>query len=248
MIDIKYTKTAMADPAQMLRLKQPMAIAQATAYAIRDRVVNRGQLATSPQGFSTTPDAGPKKCPRYYISPEYAEKAGLGTQTRWESSQAMHAALGAKPGQGHATGKMWEGLQVRNSGDTAIIEFGGSSTGASSTRTALTQKVHGTYEVTLSDNNRLRAKQVTELKRDEGGQVQYRRKPKLVRNQVKAGTVFANSKIGLLQPTESEQAAQWTAFRDFCARMTSACFGGQVPAGQPQGDAALYTAITKGFK
>ena len=240
----------MQDPALLSRLRQPMTIAIATANAIRERVAVRGQLVTPPKAYSTTPDAGPARKSRYYISPAYAQAAGLGTQTRWESSAAMHAAIGAKTGTGNATGSLWKpgALQVRNSGESCIIELGGSSIGASSTRTALTTKVQGTYQVRLSDNGKLRAKQVRELTRDEGGSVQYRRKPKQVRNQVKAGTVFANSRIGLLQPTEAESTAQFNAFRSQCGLAVAACFGGTSEAASPQGDRALFDAIMRLWK
>ncbi len=239
----------MQDPAQLQRLRQPMTIAIATANTIRQRVAVRGQLVTPANAYRATPDAGPTKKPRYYLSPAYAEAAGLGTQTRWESSAVMHAAVGAKTGTGNTTGALWKpgALQVRNSGDSAIIEFGGSSLGASSTRTALTKKVHGSYHVTLSDNGKLRAKQVSELKRDEGGDVQYRRKPKQVRNAVKAGTVFKNSRIGLLQPTEAESQAQFNAFRSQCGLAVAACFGGNCKS-ESGGDRALFDAIMRNWK
>ena len=244
MIEVRYTKTTLQDPAQLARLRQPMAIAAATATVIHDRVVVRGQLATPPKAFATVPDAGNVKKPRYYISPKYAEEAGLGKQTRWESSAAMHQAIGARAGTGDATGALWKGLAVRNSGETAIIEFQGSSYGAKSTLSARRDKIVGAYKV-KNTNGRLKAVQMTELRRDEGGDVVYRRKPLQVRNQVKAATVFRNSRIGLLQPTDAETQAQFGAFRDYSANLISSLFGGQPVAGQATGDANLYADILR---
>lgn len=244
-IQIKYTKKTLLDPAQMQRLVQPLQICQAYAYACRDRVQQRGVTATPAKQFSGKPDAGPDKRPAYYLSPTYAVDAGLGNQTRWESSQAMHAAVGAKPGVGDVTGKLWDSLTVRNSGDRAIVEFGKSSKGASSTLSALRTKVSGSYLVTMSDNGKLRAKQVTELKRDEGGTVQYRRKPKMVANSVKAGTVFQNSRVGLLQPTDAETQAISQAFRDVAGYLAALCFSGDAPPVRAVGDANLYADIIR---
>lgn len=248
MITVKMSKTAMEDPATLRRLQQPMAIAKATASHIRQRVA-QGRTATPADPYDGTPTAGKGKVRRYYLSPAYAERLGLGSQTRWESSRAMHAAKGLRPGKASATGQMWAGLQVRNYGsDSAVIDFGGSSLGASSTRTAITKKKAGTFEVTLSGNGKLAARQARELSRDEGGQVKYRRKPKLVRNSLKAAAVFTGSRVGLLQCTPDEIQAMNAAVATKAGILVAACFGARTPTSEPGGDRSLYTAILQGMK
>lgn len=250
-ITVKYTKAAIGDPALLERLRAPMAIATATATAIRDRVRRAHVTATQAAAYKGTPTAGGGKSgtvrKAYYVSPAYATAVGLQDQTRWQSSADMHQAVGAVSGLGDVSGGMWQGLQVRNSGERAVIEFGGSSLGASSKRSALTKTKTGTYEVTLSDNGHVRARQVRELKRNEGGQVQYRRKPKLVRNAEKAGRVFKNSRVGLLQCTPTEEAAQWQAFRDATDATLARMFGRERVARPVTGDQPLYRAILRGF-
>jgi hypothetical protein len=251
MIAVKYTKTAIGDPALMKRLEAPMAIAVATAYCIRDRIVGRGMTVTPANAYRSTATAGGGQSNRgkrqYYISPSYASKIGIDKQTRWDSSAEMHGAVSAISGTANVSGGMWAGLQIRNSGDRAIIEFGGSSLGASSTLTAKTTKKTGTFEVTLSADGRTRARQVRELKRSEGGEVQYRRKPKLVRNSEKAGRVYRNSRVGLLQLTASEDAAQREAFRDAMDRIAAKLFGRKPMDNPISGDPKLYRAILAAF-
>jgi len=138
-------------------------------------------------------------------------------------------------------------LQVRNYGNKGgVIEFARSSLGASSTRTAITKKSHGEYEVTVAKGGRLKAKQVRELARDEGGNVKYRRKPKLVRNRTKAAAVFRNSRVGLLQPTPAESQAQFAAVAHAAEAVVVHAFGSKlVHSGTDNGDRRLFDAIIK---
>lgn len=242
-IEAKWSKSATVDV--RAALAQPMAIGVATARHIKARIL-RGQTATRPSAFDRSPSAGPRKRKRYYISPAYAHELGLGAQTRWKSSAAMHAAKGIKAGTANATGGMWKGLQVRNYGrGSVIIEFARSSLGASSTRTAIKKKVHGTYEVTLSSNGRVRAKQAREFSRDEGGNIKYRRKAKKVLNRVKAAAVFRHSNIGLLQPTRGETEAQLAAVADAAAGVVVRAFGGKIEVQRSTGNRRLFAAIKK---
>lgn len=249
MIIVKWSKTALGDPATLARLQQPMAIAKATANHIRQRVAAQGRTATPAEPYSGSATAGKGKNRHYYLSPAYAERLGLGNQTRWESSRAMHTAKGLTPGKASATGGMWAGLQVRNFGGTAaVIDFGGSSLGASSTRTAITRAKHGTYEVTLSADGKLAARQARELTRDEGGAVKYRRKPRMIKNSTKAGTVFSNTRVGLLQNTEAEAQAMAAAVATKAGSLVAACFGARNATATPGGDRALYWAILQEMK
>lgn len=237
-VNVKWSKGA--DENLQAALAQPMALATAAAKHIQQRVL-QGRFATTPEPFSSAPKAGPTKKPRYYVSPAYAAAAGLGEQTRWESSQAMHRAAGMTPGNG--TGEMIRNLQVRNYGsEGAVIEPAGSSLGSSSTRTALTTSKKGTFEITLSDNGKLRARQVREMSRDEGGKVKFRRKPKLVRNALKASTLFKNLNIGLLQNTDDELVAMANALAAVMALKTAKALGAKVTNLPHGGDPRLYAA------
>lgn len=239
-LSVKVTWAKTADVNLKAALAKPMALATATARHIQARIA-QGQYATPPDPYSSTPHAGKRKNPRYYISPAYAVKVGLGTQTRWASSAEMHAARGLKPGQ--ATGELIRSLQVRNYGaEGAVIEPSGSSLGQSSTLTALTTKKAGTFEITMSPHGQLRAKQVRELSKDEGGKVKFRRKPKLVRNALKASSLYKNLNVGLLQNTDAELIALSNALAAHAAVLTARALGGKATNLPHAGDPRLYAA------
>ena len=249
-VTVKFTKATLRDVNLMQALNNVMAIAVPLAAAMRERVTVRHELVTvaKPYADKGRTDAGPPKKPAYYLSPSYAQTLGMPAMTRWESSAQMHQAAGSVSGTGYVTGEMWKGLQVRNTGTTAIIEFGGSSLGASSTLTARTTAVKGSYVVTTDAHGKMRAKQAREQLHDEGGQVLYRRKPKLVRNAEKAGRVLKNSRIGLLMPSDAEKSAMWQAFRNAAATGVCKCLGSPIPKQVPvTGDRALYDSITRNF-
>jgi hypothetical protein len=243
-IEIKRSKSLLLNPGAMAALEQPLALAKATAEHIRDRL-HRGQTATPADQYGTRPHAGTPGKPAYYLSPAYAERLGLGKQTRWKDSAEMHQAKGIQPGQIRQDSEMLRGMQVRNYGtQMALIEFGGSSLGASSTRTALTKKVAGSFEVTLSDNGKLRAKQVTDLK-VEDGKVQYRRKPKQLLNRTKASTYFSTMSVGLLQCTDAEYQAQVDAVTVLVLKLIAKQFGTKVEGWRPTGDPQLFSRCKK---
>jgi len=241
----KWSKNATAEI--KAALQRPIAIANATAAHIRDRAM-RGQFATTADAYKDRASAGPEKRKSYYVSPAYAAAAGLGKQTRWKSSAEMHRAAAARGG-GRITGGMWSGLQVRNYGaDAAVVEFSGSTLGSRSTLTANTKKVGGSYEVTLSDNGKLKAKQVRELMRDEGGNVTYRRKPRLERNNLKAYAVFKHLGVGLLEPRQDELDAIWAAFSREAGLVITGIAGAQYKGDAAAGNSALFGAIVREFR
>jgi hypothetical protein len=243
-VTAKFSKTVDADLKNALQ--KPMALATAAANHIRQRML-LGDTATPADPYSSNPTAGAKDNKRYYISPAYAKEAGAGKQTRWESSAVMHSTLGGKPG--NVTGGMWSGLQVRNYGaEGAVIDFGGSTLGSSSTLTAKTQKVEGSYEVTLSEDGKLRARQLKDLKRDEGGKVLYRRKPKLVRNAHKASTLFRHSHIAAVQNTDDELQALANALAAVAAQQVAMSFGGKATNLPHAGNPRLYAATFRELK
>lgn len=249
-IESKFSKSATPDLRKALAV--PMAIARATAAHIRRRVLG-GKTASPPQPyFGPRAPIRDKRSGRlrkrfYYISPAYAEKLGLKGQTRWASSAEFHRFAGVKPGTAHVTGGMWKGLQVRNFGrQGALIEFARSSLGSSSVRTAITRKVEGTFELTRNARGKLRARQVREDVRDEGGNVKLRRKPKKVRNSEKAGRVFKSTRVGLLQPTLAETRAQLAAVAETAKGAVMVSFGAdQVDGEVIAGDKRLFAAIRR---
>lgn len=206
MITVKVSKATLADPAKMRAVAKPLALAQVMAEAVRHRVEDEGQPATAPKPYAThvvranqageggrgrivsRTATGGKTRAGYSISTQYAAKVGVG-ETRFASSADFHAKAGIKPGTYKATGEMWRGLQVRNFGAGAVIEFGGVSLGSSSKATVAWKRDEGTGKRTVRKN----AKGVVVM-----------RKPKNVRNWEKAGVVFKHSRVAVLQPTDQE--------------------------------------------
>jgi len=241
-VKVKWSKAASAQTpdgaAIRRRLEQPMVYQTALARIMKTRAM-AGGFATPAKPFKTRATAGPAKKKSYYISPHYAAALALGLQTKFDSSAEMHQIAGLRAA-GRASGKMWQGLQVRNFGSKgAVIEFGGSSLGSSSTRTAISRRVQGPQQ---------RGGKAPKSIHQEDGSVKYRRKPKLVRNSEKAGRVFKNSRVGLLQPTQNEYNAIHAAFLSRAGQVISEAFGRKSPGGQSGGDPALYNEIMKGFK
>lgn len=247
----KWSKNATAEI--RAALQQPMAIAQATASHIHDRVI-RGQFASPPQPYKQRATAGPRKHKSYYISPAYAVAAGLGERTKFRSSAEMHGAIGSTPGKSNVTGGMWRGLQVRNYGsEFAVIEFGGSSLGSKSVLTANSKAVKDdagqiTYKLVPDKNGKMVRKQVRELARDTEGNVTRRRKPRLERNNVKAFAVFKHLGVNILEPRSDEVQAMWAAVVAQAGLVISAAFGAQSATAQPGGNPALYGAIIRQFR
>jgi hypothetical protein len=247
-LEVHFSKTATADVRRNLA---PAAnLARATARHMRQRL-RRRRYATRPEPFSANPGAGPRKRRRYYISPAYAHEIGA-QQTSFKSSVDMHQAVGARA-PGVVSGALLRSMRVRNFGrDSMVIEFAGSSLGASSTHTARTVGVKDdsgakVFETTLSSKGAVRAKQLRELKRDKGGKVLFRRKPKKVLNRLKASAVYNHTNIGLLQPTDAESRAQVAAIGDNLSAILITTFGGVViQEDGDKGDRRLYEAIKRG--
>lgn len=243
-MDVHFSKTTTA--AIRENLAPAANLARATAQHMKNRL-RRRRYATVPKPFSDDPTAGPRKRKHYYITPAYA--AEIGTEiTRWGSSLKMHQAVGAK-GPGIVSGKLLRSMRVRNFGrDAMVIEFAGSSLGASSAHTARTAGT-GTYETTLSSDGKLRARQLRELKRDKSGNVLFRRKPKKVLNRLKAAAVFTHSNIGLLHPLGEETRAMVAAVGASVSTILITTFGGVViQEDDDKGNRRLYEAIRRGVK
>jgi len=252
MLDVKvhWTKTATVDIKRDLAVS--MAMARATAGHIRRRVLG-GDNATPPRPYHgprapiIDKRSGRPRKRFYFISPAYAAELGMPGQTRWASSAELHKHAGVKSGTAHTTGGMWRGLRVRNYGkEAALIEFAGSSLGASSVRTAIKRGVKGSYVLSRTKRGKLKATKLKEFSRDEGGNVKYRRKPKRVRNSAKAGRVFKTTKVGLLQPTAAESQAQLAAVSQQAMGVVLVTFGSdQIDGPTAKGDRRLFAAIQR---
>jgi hypothetical protein len=248
MIRVGLSKKLAADPAALARFEQlALPIARAVAAAIYERVAVRGRTATPPASYKRAAGGTRRNRTRYYITDAYAAKLGL-SETNWPDSASMHEAAGVRAGTHKVTGGMWDGLQVRNfgaSGKAAIIDFGGSSLGASSARSARTRAVAGKYVVTINGAGAAKAVRAREKVRNEAGEVQFRRKPKLVQNWMKAGTVFKHAAVGLLQPTDRETADIADVLMDSYAITTAKVLGGEVFSTSGVAKSPLYRAIAK---
>jgi len=249
-IEIHFSKTA--TPAIRRNLAPAAALAKATATHMRRRLMRR-RYATRPDAFSATPTAGPKKRRRYYISPAYAREIGA-KKTSYKSSVDMHQAVRATA-PGVVSGKLLRSMRVRNFGrDAMVIEFAGSSLGASSTHTARMtaqrdEEGRRLFETTLSKTGQVRARQLRELKRDKEGKVLFRRKPKKVLNRLKAAAVFNHTNIGLLQPTSAEMKAQVAAVGENLFAILITTFAGVViQEDNDKGERRLYEAIKRELK
>jgi len=240
-MQVHFSKTATAEI--RANLEPAAKLARATARHIKRRLIRR-RYATRPDPFSADPTAGKRKRRRYYISPAYAAEIGA-KETTFKSSVDMHKAVGARA-PGLVSGKLLDSMRVRNFGrDAMVIEFAGSSLGASSTRTARRKTV--SYEASLHSDGKVRAKRITELRRDKDGEVLYRRNPKKVLNRLKASAVFNHTNIGLVQPTSAEEKAMVAAVGDSLTAILIKTFGGVViQENDERGDRRLYEAIKRG--
>ena len=255
-IKVHFTKTALGDPALMQRLKSlPMPIATATAEHIQRRVQSEGRTATPFEGYSTTT----RRHKKYWIGTEYAAKLGL-TERGYDNSAQFHSRAGVKPGTFSTTGGMWSGLQVRNKGGSACIDFGGSTLGQSSIHTArytrwrehdgksrYTQaKIDKkTNKRALGPNGKILVRDV--IRDSLTNRIVRRAASTMVRNDAKAAIVFESSKIGLLQPTAAETQAQlssvaWASL-DVLVRVFGK--GDKAPSATYDGDMRLWAAITR---
>lgn len=246
MIQVRLSKLVLKDPKLRGKLAAPLAIAQATAERIRQRVSVDGVSATPARAYPAqevkrSTKSGKVKIRTYHVGSDYAAKLGL-TSTQFATSAAFHAAAKSRAGAANVTGGMWAGLQVRNWGGTgAIIDFGGTSIGASTPKGEI--RFRGTKADGTSKSGRMRtsgfaagrtkgmsradkkawhAAQVAKFRGLSDVKITSIKEPSaIVRNQEKASVVFQTRKIGVLQPTERETQAQLAAY---CASTGRAVF------------------------
>jgi hypothetical protein len=164
--------------------------------------------------------------PRYGIGDKYAALLGL-KATSFKNSDEMHrlAGISGHP-RGFASGGMWRGMQVRNFGSTgAMIDFGGSSIGASTGGTKRSRSRREAERGLLDKNGK-------------------RRVQGLVRNDQKAGTVFIQSRIGLLEMTQDQLTALESAWANHTGAVVDRIFNLSDPAYRTRlGDTRLWYEI-----
>ena len=257
-VTVRYTKKAQQDPAVMLQLRQPMVLGQALAKRVKERVSNQGDLASEWQRYKAEVRAerAVRRLEKNYDT--YERRIGLAVaqgntkkaaelraklakidndqqaageqirpyvvsedyarllglaKTRWSSSAAFHAAAGTKPGTFRVSGGMWAGLQVRNVGASSVVLDFAGSS------------LGGTRQSTTTKSGR------------------QRKKPVQVRNQVKAGTVFRQSKVNPIQPKDAEVDAMVSAVVRWSQNMMGRTLGATIGTFQGSGDQQLMRDI-----
>lgn len=157
----------------------------------------------------------------YLVNREYAAAAGVPTSLlRWPSSAAFHAVARRKPGQG-VTGGMWDGYQVRTYGSNGVvIDFAGSSLGRSS-------------------------REIGKEFIDKNGKTRTQKRPQVIRNALKAGTLWRQWRVNLTQPDDRQQESLNAAVVTQAQVAVAKAFGLPMPAEAPGGDAMLYRQILR---
>ena len=210
----------------MSRLAQPMALGEALAHRVSQRVSQRGDTATAAKAYAgermrrgrTRKDGSIGK-PRpfgFVVSKDYAQAIGL-QDTWFESSADFHRKANVRAGSFRVSGGMWSGLQVRNVGSSGVVvDFAGSSLGSSrqSSRTA---------------SGRARRRAVK------------------VRNQLKAGTVFRTSGVNVIQPKDNETDALVAAVCRWSQNITGRILGADAEKFSTTADQQLLQMVLQRF-
>jgi hypothetical protein len=135
------------------------------------------------------------------------------TETRWRSSAAFHAGAHVRPGSFRVSGGLWRGLQVRNVGADAVVLD--------------------------FEGSSLGAKR--QATKTAGGRTRSR--PVLLRNQVKAGTVFRFSRVNVVQPTDAENEALGAAVAFWARTAIGRVLGAELGRFSSTGDPALLSRL-----
>ncbi|MBM4346452.1 MAG: hypothetical protein FJ100_24005 [Deltaproteobacteria bacterium] len=183
--------------------------------ALAQGLANHLAVRVAEQGRLATPAKEYKAKSRgYVVSKAYAQSVGV-AKTSWRSSAAFHAAAGTKFGSFRVSGGLWRGLRVRNYGTSeAVVDFGGSSLGSNP---------------------------ATERGKTKGGK--ERSRPVRVRNDTKGGTVFRQSKVNVVQPTDAEQSAMVAAVARWTQNAMVRVLGAEPGLFWPDGDKQLLQRI-----
>lgn len=255
---MRYTKAIKDNPEVMARLRQPMVLGEALARRVRERVSVQGDLATQAARYQTERKAERRSQRLAKNYEAYERRIGLAraqgnhkrvaelqaklrtidnqqqatgdklvpfvisepyakllglTATRFSSSAAFHQAAGTKPGSFRVSGGMWAGLQVRNVGASAAVIDFGGSSLGGQRQSATTA----------------------------GGR--QRKSPVRVRNQIKAGTVWRQSQVNVIQPKDGEVDAMAAAVVRWSQNMLGRTLGATIGNFQGDGDQQLLRDI-----
>lgn len=207
-LTVKQSAAAVDDPARFLRATRAVAFAAPLALHMRRRVRDERKVASGVW-------SGYARRSSVVMTRAYADRAGL-PKTWYRSSADMHAALPGSERLFSVTGGMWDGLQVRGSGnDRAIIDFAGTSVGK------------GTTQVT----------------RRRGGQPVLVTKPANVRNSAKARSIFDQRDVHILEPADAELVAMTEALVQSLAERQADAWGAEVRSVSSAGDRSLVESI-----
>jgi hypothetical protein len=260
-VRVQYTQKAREDPAAMASLRKPMVLAEALARRIRQRVSEVGDLATAVQAYKDERRAerrsirAAKDFDRYERQLADARQRGhtrrvaelqqklrraddaqqsageqlergysispayaalLGlTETKYRSSYAFHQAAGTKPGTFRVSGGMWSGLGVRSVGTNSAV------------LAFLGSTLGGSSVAGQTKSGRERSK------------------PVQVRNQVKAGTVFRQSGVNVIQPKDSENEAMVSAVCRWSQQVVARTLGASLGEFRGDGDQQLLQDVLR---
>lgn len=227
MITVRTSKSAFGRDGKILSVVGvALAIAKESARHVQWRA-RRGDFATVPKRYKNKEFWKNGAVKKFRVSKPYAQQAGVGGQTEWDSSAEFHRSVGKA--QGDVSGGMWAGLQVRNWGSTgSIVEFARSSMASAPKRIK---------------QPRVR-KALTEAEKQQRAEARTA-KPTKVQNRVKADAVFRALKIGLLQHKPQETQAITAAVSAVTGKQLASAFGGTLRIGGDTGNTALYRAIVE---
>jgi len=187
---------AMADVDFGKRMGSMLRLGGLVASHMRRRVADRGQMASRPKtSYSRLKPTGGGKVHQYAVAVPYATEAN--TDPAADTSHAWHQRAGVKFGTFDVTGGMWAGMQVRsvNGGDGVAIDFRGSSVGGTGKAKTYTGKKKNKETGEITEVTKTRSES-TRLN---------------IRNQDKAGRVFALFGVNVIQPTAEEDLAMAAA-------------------------------------
>lgn len=227
MIAVRTSKAAFDREGKILSVVGlALALARESARHVQARA-RRGDFVTVPKRYKNKAFWKNGAVKKYRVSKPYAQAAGVGSQTEWDSSAEFHRATGRAPGD--VSGGMWAGLRVRNWGTTgSIVEFARSSMGAFPKPVRQSQT----------------RKRLTDAERQQRAEARVA-KPTKAQNRFKAYALFKALNIGVLQHKPQETQAIASAVAVVSAKQLAASFGGTLRIGGNTGNPALYRAIVE---
>jgi len=261
-VDLHVSKAYKSpERAEVLRkLQKPMGVAQALADAIRERVAVEANPAREAGQAGHVRRPYESRARGFLVHEDYMRRLGLGDKPgRFASSAEFHKAAGIRPGTYKATSGLWSSLYVRNwGGKGAIIDFRGRSLGRrinwTKTREEIAKLKADRLEMLSSKrkkNGELTGSAKKKIEQVKSGEWESRyRKPAMVRNQIKAASIFKAHRLNILAPDAREMRTMEAAFADAGLRSIAELFG-QDPskiATTAQRQRKFYGALNRAFK